>query len=81
LQEKVSANPGDHASRLELAIALNAGGDREGATDALIEIIRRDRSWNEDAARKQLIQFFDAWGAMDPETVAARRKLSAVLFS
>lgn len=81
LQEKVSANPGDHASRLELAIALNASSDREGATDALIEIIRRDRSWNEDAARKQLIQFFEAWGAMDPETVAARRKLSAVLFS
>ena len=81
LQEKVTANPGDHGARLELAIARNAGGDREGATDALIEIIRRDRSWNEDAARKQLIQFFDAWGAMDPETVAARRKLSAVLFS
>ncbi len=81
LQERVAANPGDHGARLELAIALNAGGDREGATDALIEIIRRDRSWNEDAARKQLIQFFDAWGAMDPETVAARRKLSAVLFS
>ena len=81
LREKVSANPGDHASRLELAIALRASGDREGATDALIEIIRRDRSWNEDAARKQLIQFFEAWGAMDPETVAARRKLSAVLFS
>ncbi len=81
LREKVSANPGDHASRLELAIALSASGDREGATDALIEIIRRDRSWNEDAARKQLIQFFEAWGAMDPETVAARRKLSAVLFS
>ncbi len=81
LHDKVSANPGDHGSRLELAIALNASGDREGATDALIEIIRRERSWNEDAARKQLIQFFDAWGAMDLETVAARRKLSAVLFS
>lgn len=81
LQEKLQANPADHAARIELAIALNASGDREGATDALIESIRRDRKWNEDAARKQLLQFFEAWGAMDPETVSARRKLSAVLFS
>ncbi|MFN3890003.1 MAG: thioredoxin [Beijerinckiaceae bacterium] len=81
LQEKLAANPLDHATRLELAIALNARGDREGATDALIEIIRRNRTWNDDAARKQLLQFFEAWGAMDADTVAARRKLSSVLFS
>lgn len=81
LREKLAADPGNHAARLDLAVALNARGDREGATDALIEIIRRDRTWNDDAARKQLLQFFDAWGAMDPDTVAARRKLSAVLFS
>ena len=81
LQQRVAANPLDHGARLELAIALNATGDREAATDALIDIIRRDRTWNEDAARKQLLQFFDAWGPMDPDTVAARRKLSSVLFS
>ena len=81
LREKLQADPADHASRIELAIALNAGGDREGATDALIETIRRDRKWNDEAARKQLLQFFEAWGAMDPETVSARRKLSSVLFS
>jgi putative thioredoxin len=81
LKAKLEANPTDHAARIELAIALNARGDREGATDALIEAIRRDRKWNDEAARKQLLQLFDAWGAMDPETVAARRKLSSVLFS
>jgi putative thioredoxin len=81
LRERLAANPADHAARLELAIALNARGDREGATDALIEIIRSNRTWNDDCARKQLLQFFDAWGAMDPDTVSARRKLSAVLFS
>jgi putative thioredoxin len=81
LQDKLAANPLDHAARLELAIALNARGDRGGATDALIEIIRQDRAWNDDAARKQLLQFFEAWGAMDSDTVTARRKLSSVLFS
>lgn len=81
LKSKLEENPSDHASRIELAVALNARGDREGATDALIEAIRRDRKWNDEAARKQLLQLFDAWGAMDPETVAARRKLSSVLFS
>ncbi len=81
LQDKLAANPLDHETRLELAIALNARGDREGATDALIEIIRRDRTWNDDSARKQLLLFFDAWGPMDSDTVAARRKLSSVLFS
>ncbi|MBX9760125.1 MAG: thioredoxin [Beijerinckiaceae bacterium] len=81
LRERLAADPKDHAARLDLAIALNARGDREGATDALIEIIRSDRTWNDDSARKQLLQFFDAWGAMDADTVSARRKLSAVLFS
>lgn len=81
LRARLAADPKDHAARLDLAIALNARGDREGATDALIEIIRSDRNWNDDSARKQLLQFFDAWGAMDPDTVSARRKLSAVLFS
>ena len=81
LRQRLTADPADHATRLELAIALNGHGDRQGATDALLEIIRRDRTWNDDSARKQLLQFFEAWGAMDPDTVSARRKLSAVLFS
>jgi putative thioredoxin len=81
LAAKVEADPNDHQARLELAIALNAAGDREAATDHLILIIRKDRKWNEDAARRQLIQFFDAWGADDDHTAAGRRKLSAVLFS
>ena len=80
LQKRIETNPDDHEARLELAIALNAKGDREGATDRIIEIIKRERRWNDDAARKQLLQFFEAWGIMDPSTVAARRKLSAVWF-
>jgi putative thioredoxin len=77
----VEANPADHQARIDLAIALNANGDREGATDHLIATIRKDRAWNEGAARKQLLQFFEAWGHDDDFTVAGRRKLSAVLFS
>ncbi|MGL4635889.1 MAG: thioredoxin [Beijerinckiaceae bacterium] len=77
----VEADPNDHQARLDLAIALNAKGDREAATDHLIQIIRKDRKWNEDAARKQLIQFFEAWGSDDDFTSAGRRKLSVVLFS
>jgi putative thioredoxin len=81
LQQQVAANPGDHQARFDLAVALNARGKREEAIDHLIEIVRRDRNWNEEAARKQLVQFFEAWGPMDEMTVAGRRKLSSVLFS
>jgi putative thioredoxin len=77
----VEANPGDHQARIDLAIALNANGEREQATDHLIASIRKDRAWNEGAARKQLLTFFEAWGHDDDFTVAGRRKLSAVLFS
>jgi putative thioredoxin len=80
LEKKLAANPDDHQARLDLAIALNAKGDRDSAANQLLEIIRRERRWNEDAARKQLLQFFEAWGLMDPSTVAARRKLSAIWF-
>ena len=73
--------PDDHQARYDLATALNATGRREEAAAALLEIIRRDRSWNEDAARLQLLKFFEAWGMSDPATLAARRKLSALLFS
>ena len=80
LQRKVEANPADHQARFDLALGLAARGDREAATDHLVEIIKRDRTWNEDGARKQLLQFFEAWGPMDEMTVAGRRKLSTVLF-
>ena len=81
LQQRVAANPLDHQSRFDLALALNARGKREEAVDQLIEIVRRDRNWNEDGARRQLVQFFEAWGPTDEMTVAGRRKLSSVLFS
>ncbi len=80
LEQTVAANPDDHQSRFDLAVALSAKGDREAAADHLLEIIRRDRKWNDEAARKQLLQLFEAWGLMDPATVAARRKLSAIWF-
>ena len=80
LAKRLAVNPDDHQARYDLATALNAKGDRDGAADQLLEIIRRDRRWNDDAARKQLLQLFEAWGLMDPTTVAARRKLSAIWF-
>ena len=80
LEQAVAANPDDHKSRFDLAVALSAKGDREAAADQLLEIIRRDRKWNDEAARKQLLQLFEAWGLMDTATVAARRKLSAIWF-
>jgi len=80
LEKAVAANPDDHQARLDLALALNANGKREEAADALLAIIKRDRQWNDEAARKQLLQFFEAWGLMDPAAVTARRKLSAILF-
>lgn len=75
------SEPDNHKARLDLALALNALGRREEAADALLEIIKRDRGWNDDGGRKQLLQFFDAWGGMDPATITARRKLSSLLFS
>lgn len=81
LMKKVEANPNDHQSRFDLALGLNAQGKRDAAADALIEIIKRDRTWNDAGARKQLLQLFEAWGLMDPVTLAARRKLSTLLFS
>jgi putative thioredoxin len=78
---RLEADPNDHEARYEMATALNASGKRPEAADALLEIFRRDRSWREDAARQQLLKFFEAWGFDDPATMAARRKLSALLFS
>jgi len=81
LEARLAADPSDFEARYELATALNASGDREAAAEALLEIIRRKRGWNEDAARLQLLKFFEAWGFDDPVTMASRRKLSAILFS
>ncbi len=81
LERRVAAEPGDHQARYDLALALYGAGRREAAIDQLIEIIRRDRAWNDEAARKELLQLFEAMGPTDPETAAGRRKLSAILFS
>jgi putative thioredoxin len=81
LTRRVEADPTDHEARYDLAAALNAAGKRQEAADALLEIFRRDRTWREDAARQQLLKFFEAWGFADPATMAARRKLSALLFA
>ena len=79
-EQRLAADPNDHAARIDLAVALNAMDDRTGATDALIEAVRRDAAWNDAAARKQLLKFFEAWGFTDPATLAGRRKLSTLLF-
>jgi putative thioredoxin len=81
LERKVAADPRDHQARFDLAVALN-GKDRRGeAVDHLLEIVRRDRKWNEDGARKQLVQFFEAWGPTDEATVTGRKRLSSILFA
>ena len=81
LEKKVAADPRDHQSRYDLAVALNAKGQRKEALDHLIEIVKRDRKWNEDGARKQLVQLFDAWGPTDEATIDGRKQLSSILFS
>ncbi len=80
-EKAVSANPRDWDARFKLAIALNAKGQRQKAMDQLFEIVRQDRAWNEDAARKQLVEFFEAWGAKDALTQAGRQRLSSLLFA
>ena len=81
LEQKVAANPLDHQARFDLALAHNAKGRRKEALDHLIEIARRDRKWNDDGARKQLVQLFDAWGPTDEATVDGRKRLSSILFA
>ena len=80
-ESRLAANPQDHQARHDLATALSSLDRRAEAADALLYIIRAERNWNEDAARRQLLKFFEAWGITDPATLAARRKLSALLFS
>jgi putative thioredoxin len=81
LEQKVAANPLDHQARFDLAVALNSKGRRQEAVDNLLEIVKRDRKWNDDGARKQLVQFFEAWGPADEATVNGRKRLSSILFS
>jgi putative thioredoxin len=81
LQAKVAANPADHQARFDLALAAVAKGDKHKALDELLELFRRSRTWNEDAARKQLVQLFEAWGPKDPLTIEGRRRLSSLMFS
>ena len=81
LEAAIAANPKDFAARLEIATILNGSGKRDEATDQLIFVIKSDRTWNDDGARKHLVSFFEAWGPKDEATLAGRRKLSAVLFS
>ena len=81
LEQKVAANPLDHQARFDLALALNGKGRRQEAVDNLLEIVKRDRKWNDDGARKQLVQFFEAWGPTDEATVNGRKRLSSILFS
>ncbi|BBU63134.1 co-chaperone YbbN [Methylosinus sp. C49] len=81
LHKRVAFDPDDLQARFDLALALNAKGKRDEAATALLDIIRKDRSWSDDGARKQLIQFFDAWGPLDKATIGARRRLSSLLFS
>tara|TARA_R110002126_G_scaffold201238_2_gene348789 strand:- start:84062 stop:85087 length:1026 start_codon:yes stop_codon:yes gene_type:complete len=81
LEARLAADPNDHEARFDLASILNVMGDRDAAADHLLHIMKADRTWREDGARKQLLTFFEAWGPMDEATRAARRKLSAVMFS
>jgi len=81
LHRRLDADPGDHQARFDLALILNARGDRAGAAGHLIEIVRREREWNDEAARKQLLQFFEAWGPKEPATAKSRQRLSSLLFA
>jgi len=81
LEQKVAANPLDHQARFDLAVALNSKGRRQDALEHLLAIVKRDRKWNDDAARKQLVQFFDAWGPTDEATIDGRKQLSSILFA
>jgi putative thioredoxin len=81
LEQKVAANPLDHQARFDLALALNGKGRRADALENLIAIVKRDRKWNDDGARKQLVQFFDAWGPTDEATIDGRKRLSSILFA
>jgi putative thioredoxin len=81
LRAKVDADAKDHQARYDLAMALDAGGDRDGAVEQLLTLVKLDRKWNEEAGRKQLVILFEAMGFSDPRAVEGRKKLSGILFS
>jgi putative thioredoxin len=81
LRARLQQNPDDHEARFELATALFSSGQREAAIDELLTLYKRDRHWNDEAARKQLLKFFEAMGPSDPLTLSARRRLSSLMFS
>lgn len=81
LTARVAENPADHQARLDLAVGLAARDEREEALELLLDLVRMDRNWNDEAARRQLLQFFDAWGPKDPLVAEGRRKLASILFS
>ncbi len=81
LQTIIDRDPSDLQARYDLAVALNAAGQREDALEQLLLIVRKQRDWNEEAARKQMVKFFEAWGPKDDLTIAGRRKLSSILFA
>ena len=81
LEKRLAANPNDHEARFELAAARMAAGDRDAAADALLELIRREREWNDNAARKRFLQLLEAQGLEDPWSARQRRRLSALLFT
>jgi putative thioredoxin len=81
LEQRLAANPDDHEARFELAGTKMAEGDREAAADELLEIVKRDREWNDGAARKRFLQLLEAQGIEDPWSSAQRRRLSALLFT
>ena len=81
LEQRIAADPKDFDARLDLAKILNIRGERDKAADHLLAIMKADRGWRDDGARRELLTFFEAWGPTDPATLAARRKLSSILFS
>lgn len=81
LEARLAANPADHQARFDLAVALAARQQKPEAVEHLLTLVEKDRNWNDQAARKQLVQLFDAWGPSDPATVEGRRRLSLLLFS
>ncbi|PZQ14392.1 MAG: thioredoxin [Ancylobacter novellus] len=81
LEAKVAADAADHQARFDLAVGLAAAGLRKEALDHLLDIVKRDRTWNDDGARKELVKLFEAWGPKDEHTIAGRKRLSSLLFA
>jgi putative thioredoxin len=81
LAARIAADPKDYQARFDLALLENARGNREEALDNLLDIVARNRGWEDEKARKQLVQFFEAWGPTDEATRSGRRRLSSLLFA